>query len=145
MIHVPYKGMQLAIPDLLAGRVTTLMAGLPIVGSGMRAGKLRAIAVTSQKRFSLLPEVPAIAESGLPEFDIIAWFGLFAPAKTPGDTIARIEGELRKYLTSAEAKEEYQKIGHEAIGSSAEQLGRLVKADAAKYDRVIREANIRLE
>jgi tripartite-type tricarboxylate transporter receptor subunit TctC len=145
MVHVPYKGMQLAIPDLLAGRVTTLMAGLPIVGSGVRAGKLRAIAVTSQKRFSLLPEVAAVAETGPAGFDIIAWFGLFAPAKTPSGSIALLSAEMRRYLTSAAAQEDYQKVGHEAIGGTPDQLNALVKSDAAKFDRVIREANITLE
>jgi tripartite-type tricarboxylate transporter receptor subunit TctC len=145
MIHVPYKGMQLAIPDLLSGRVTTLMAGLPIVGSGMRSGKLRAIAVTSRQRFSQLPDVPAVSESGLAGYDIVAWFALFAPAKTPPDTVVRLNGEIRKYMATAEAQEEYLKIGHDPVGSTIEQLAVLVKSDTEKYDRVIREANIRLE
>ncbi len=144
MIHVPYKGMQLAIPDLMSGRVTTLMAGLPIVGPNIKAGKLRAIGVTSLARSPLMPEVPAISEA-VPGFDIIAWFALFAPSKTPPDTVVRLNFELRKYLTSAEAKEEYLKIGHDAVGSSIDQLVALVKADTAKYERVIREANIKLE
>jgi tripartite-type tricarboxylate transporter receptor subunit TctC len=144
MIHVPYKGMQLAIPDLMSGRVTTLMAGLPIVGPNIKVGKLRAIAVTSLARSPLMPEVPAISET-VPGFDIIAWFALFAPAKTPPDTVARLNGELRRYLTGAEAKDEYLKIGHDAVGSSIDQLAALVKADTAKFESVIREADIKLE
>ncbi len=145
MLHVPYKGMMLAMPDLLSGRVTTMMAGLAIVGPMLRTGKLRAIAVTSLSRSALMPEVPAVSEAGLPGFDIIAWFALFAPSKTPPDIVARLNGELRKYLATAEAKEDYLKIGHEAVGSSVEQLAALVKSDTAKYDRVIREADIKLE
>ena len=100
---------------------------------------------SSQRRFSLLPDVPAVAESGLSDYDIIAWFGLFAPAKTPPAVLTALGNEMRRYLTSAEAKEEYQKVGHEAIGSTPEQLNQLVRSDTAKYERVIREANIRLE
>lgn len=144
MIHVPYKGIGLAIPDVLSGRVTTLMAGQPIVGPNVKAGKFRAIGVTSLARSSLMPEVPAISEA-VPGFDIIAWFALFAPSKTPADTVARLNGEIRKYMATAEAKDEYLKIGHDPVGSTVEQLAALVKADSAKYDRVIREANIRLE
>lgn len=144
MIHVPYKGMQQAVPDLMSGRVTTMMAGLPIVGPNVRAGKLRIIAVTSLARSQFMPEAPAISET-LPGFDIIAWFGLFAPSKTPTETVVRINGEIRKYMATAEAKEEYLKIGHDPVGSTIEQLAALVKADATKYERVIREANIKLE
>jgi tripartite-type tricarboxylate transporter receptor subunit TctC len=146
MIHITYKGgMQAGMTDLISGRVTTMMAGLAVVGANVRSGKLRAIAVTSASRSALMPELPTIAESGWPGFDIIAWFALFAPSKTPPDVVARINGELRKYLSSSEAKEDYLKLGHEAVGSTIEQLAALVKSDTAKYDRVIREANIKLE
>lgn len=145
LIHVPFKGLGVAMPDILGGRVTTMMSGFAPIQSSIKAGQLRALAVTSKARFSQLPEVPTVAESGLPGYENMTWFAIFAPAGTPPAIVARLNAEIRNFLVTAEAKETYQKVGQEAAPSSVEELAATVKSDREKYERVVREANIRPE
>ena len=113
LLHVPYKGFAPALPDLLSGRVGVMMADLAPVGQQVRAGSLKVLAATSAQRSAFLPEVPSVAELGNPGYEIDVWFGLFAPAKTAPEIVARLNAEARKYLDLAEAKEAYGKVGHE--------------------------------
>jgi len=145
MVHVPYKGLQIAVPDVLSGRVMTLMSGMAVAGAMTKAGKLSVLAVTSASRSTLMPEVPTVAESGLPGYDIVTWFGLFAPAQTPHDIVTRLSAELRSFLATADAREAYRNLGHEAFGTTPEQLAALVRSDSEKYSKVIREAGIKAE
>lgn len=118
---------------------------MAIAGAQAKAGKLRVLAVSTAARSSLMPEVPTVAESGVPGYDIVAWFGLFAPAQTPPPVVSRLSSELRSFLATAEAKEAYRNLGHEAFATTPDELGALVKSDAAKFAKVIREAGIKAE
>jgi tripartite-type tricarboxylate transporter receptor subunit TctC len=145
MTHIPYKGYAQALPDLLGGRVTTMMADLVVVGPTIKDGRLRALAATSLERSKFLPGLPTMVELGFPGYEVTVWFGVFAPAGTPADIVNRLNGEMRKYLATQEAKEAYEKLGHEAAASTPEELRAQVASDADKYAKVIRDANIRLE
>ena len=143
--HVPYKGFGQAMPDLLSGRVSTIMADLFFVAPAIKAGQLRLLAVTSAERSPLAPETPTVAEQGVPGFDIVVWFAMFAPAGTPPDVIAKLNAEMRRFLATDEARDAYRQLGHEAAGSTPEALRAVVAADYEKYARVIREAGIRAD
>jgi tripartite-type tricarboxylate transporter receptor subunit TctC len=145
MTHVPYKSYSAAMPDLLSGRISTMMADLAVVGGAIRGGKLRVIAATSPQRSSFMPEVPTVAEAGIPGFDVTVWFALFAPAGTPQDVIRTLNSESSKFLSSPEAAEKYRTIGHEPSPTSPEQLGNLVRAEAEKWGKVVREAGIKAD
>lgn len=143
--HVPYKGFGQAMPDLLSGRVSTIMADLFFVQPAIKAGQLRLLAVTSAERSPLAPDTPTVAEQGVPGFDIVVWFAMFAPAGTSPEVVAKLGGEMRQFLATTEARDAYRQLGHEAAGSTPEALQAVVAADREKYGRVIREAGIKLD
>jgi tripartite-type tricarboxylate transporter receptor subunit TctC len=143
--HVPYKGFGQAMPDLLSGRVSTIMADLFFVQPAIKAGQLRLLAVTSAERSPLAPDTPTVAEQGVPGFDIVVWFAMFAPAGTPPEVVTRLGAEMRQFLATAEARDAYRQLGHEAAGSTPEALQAVVAADREKYARVIREAGIKVD
>jgi len=143
--QIPYKGYAQALPDLLSGRVTTMMADLVVVGPTIKDGRLRALAATSLERSKFLPNLPTMAELGFPGYEVTVWFGVFAPAGTPPEVVAKLNGEMRKYLSTPEAREGYEKLGHEAAPSTPEDLRAQMASDGEKYGKLIREANIRLE
>ena len=143
--HIPYKGYAQALPDLLGGRVTTMMADLVVVGPTIKDGRLRALAATSLERSKFMPQLPTMVELGFPGYEVTVWFGVFAPAGTPADIVTKLNGEMRKYLSTAEAREGYEKLGHEAAPSSLEELRAQMATDAEKYGKLIREANLKLE
>jgi tripartite-type tricarboxylate transporter receptor subunit TctC len=145
LLHVPYKGFAPAMPDLLSERITVMMADLAPTSSQIKAGALKALAATSLQRSSFLPEVPTVAELGNPGYEIDVWFGLFAPAKTPPEIIARLNAEARKYLGSAEAKEAYGKVGHEALYSAPEAVRARIIAEQKTFAKAVKDANIRPE
>ena len=143
--QIPYKGYAQALPDLLAGRVTTMMADLVVVGPTIKEGRLRALAATSLERSKFLPNLPTMVEQGFPGYEVTVWFGVFAPAGTPPDIIAKLNGEMRRYLATPEAREGYEKLGHEAAPSTPEELRAQMAADSEKYGKIIRDANLNLE
>ena len=145
LLHVPYKGFGPALPDLLSGRVTVMMADLAPVGQQVRSGALRALAATSRERSSFLPEVPSVAELGNPGYEIDVWFGLFAPSRTPAEIVARLNAEAARYLASAEAKEAFGKVGHEPLPSSAEAVRARIAAEQKSFARAVKEAGLRPE
>jgi tripartite-type tricarboxylate transporter receptor subunit TctC len=142
MLHVPYKGFGPALPDLLSGRVSLMMADWVVVAPHIKEGKLRALAVTSRSRWNSAPEVPTVAETAIPGYAVDVWFALYAPRGTPADILTRLGDETRKYLASPEAKAAYDKLGHEAYGSSGEEVMALVRAEHAKYSVAVREAKV---
>ena len=142
MLHVPYKGFAPALPDLLSGRVSLMMADWVVVAPHIKDGKLRALGVTSRERWKSAPDVPTIAELGLPGYAVDVWFALYAPHGTPGGIVAKLSAETRKYLASAAAKEAYDRLGHEAHGSPPEEVTALVRAEHEKYAVAVREAKI---
>ena len=145
IVHIPYKGYSQALPDLLGARVSTMMADLVVVGPAIKDNRLKVLAATSLERSRFMPNVPSMQELGFPGYEVTVWFALFAPKGTPADIVARLNAESRKYLATPEAREAYAKLGHEAEGSTPEQLAAIVRTDGEKYGKVIREANIRIE
>jgi putative tricarboxylic transport membrane protein len=145
VLHVPYKTVPTAMNDVLAGRVslilTDLTPGLPHV----RAGTLKALAVTRIKRSSLVPDVPTLDEAGVKDFDMDSWAALFAPAGTPPDVIARLNTELRKIIDNPETKARMASLGFEAFSSSPEELGEFTKVQLVKWTKMIKEAGIEPE
>jgi tripartite-type tricarboxylate transporter receptor subunit TctC len=141
--HIPYKGTVAAIPDLLGGRVTMAFSQLAVILPVVREGKLRALAVTSLKRSPALPEVPTIAESGYPGFDVTNWYGLFAPARTPATIVRKIHLETVKALAQADVRAKFADLGLEAIGNSPDEFAAAIQSEIPKWAKVIKESGIK--
>ena len=145
MLHVPYKSTPPALNDVMAGRVsmmfTDLTTGLPQV----KAGNLRALAVTRLKRSTLIPELPTMDEAGVTRFDMDSWAGIFAPAGTPTDIITLLNTELRKIIDSPEVKSNLGNVGFEAFSSSPKELEDFVKIQLGKWGKMIKDAGIQSE
>ena len=143
--HVPYKGASQAMTDLLGGQVQSFMSSVPSALAQVRGGRLRAVVVTSAKRAAQMPEVPTIAESGYPGFDAITWYGLLAPAGTPAVIIARLNAELNRALATPDVRERLAAEGGEVLGGSPERFASLLKADRAKWGRVVKESGAKVD
>jgi tripartite-type tricarboxylate transporter receptor subunit TctC len=141
--HIPYKGVLAAVPDLLAGRVTMMFSPLPVVLPLVRDGKLRAIAVTSLKRSSSAPELPTIAESGYPGFEVTIWYGLLAPAGTSPAIIRRLYLETVKALAQPDLRAKLADQGLEAIGNSPDEFAAIIKYETPTWAKVIKDAAIK--
>jgi len=144
MTHVPYKGSAPALQDLIGGQVQLMFDNLPPSLPQIKAGKLRALAVTSSVRAPALPDVPTIAESGLPGFEASSWFGILAPAGTPPAIIAKVNAEVSKWLASPEGKEKLAGIGANAAGGSPEDFTRHIQAETAKWAKVVKESGAKV-
>lgn len=145
LTHVPYKGGGQALTDTLAGHTALFFSSMPSAMPHIKAGKLRAIAVSSAKRSSAAPEVPTVAESGGFDFDIGAWNGLFAPARTPVDIINKLNAEVTRGLTAPELRERLAREGADTASWSAEQFRSFVNAEIAKFARIIKEAGVKAD
>lgn len=143
--HVPYKGVVAGVPDLLAGRVTMMFAPSTVALPPVRAGKLRALAVTSLKRSPALPDVPTVAESGFPGFEATIWGGLVAPAGTQPSVIGRLHMETVNALRLADVQVRLAEAGLEAIGSTPAEFAALIKAEIPKWAKLISESSIRAD
>jgi tripartite-type tricarboxylate transporter receptor subunit TctC len=145
MLHIPYKGSGQSIVDLVAGHVHLDFDSVPPVINHVRSGKLRALAVTSARRFSLLPDIPTISEAGVPGFDMSTWWGLVAPAAVSKEVIGRLQSETVKLLKQQDVKERMAFAGAETVGNSAEEFAAFIRSETAKYARIVREAKIKLD
>lgn len=146
MMHVPYKGTALAIPDLVAGQTHVLFDSLPTGMPHAKNGRLRALAVTSPKRSSLAPELPTMAESGLPGYSSVTWFGVYLPAGAPPALVDRIHKAFAKAIQSPEVAEGLAKLGVEpAAPSTPAKFAAMVQADSARWASVIRQHKITVE
>ncbi|MEJ7670844.1 MAG: tripartite tricarboxylate transporter substrate binding protein [Casimicrobiaceae bacterium] len=145
MAHVPYKGSAPAVTDLLGGQVQLMFDNLPSALPHIKAGKLKALAVTSATRAAALPDVPTIAESGLAGFDATSWFGLLAPAGTPQPIIARLNNEVAKWLASTEAKEKMAGLGANTAGHSTDEFVRHIAAETSKWAKVVTESGAKVD
>jgi putative tricarboxylic transport membrane protein len=145
MVHVPYRSSPPALNDVLGGRVsmmfTDLVTGLPHV----KAGKLRALAVTRIERSKLVPDLPTLHEAGVKNFDMDSWAGMFAPANTPPEIVTRLSTELRKVIDNPETKAKIAAMGFEAFSSSPAELGEFVKVQLVKWTKMIKDAGIEPE
>ncbi len=144
IVHIPYRGTALAIPDLVSGKVDMIFDSLPTGLPHAREGRLRALAVTSAKRTSMAPDLPAVSEL-LPGFESNTWFGLYGPKGLTGDVLAKIEVAVNQTLQDAEVKDRLAKLGIEPVGGSPQQFGQMVAADAAKWKKIISERQITLD
>ncbi len=145
MVHVPYKGAAASLTDLIAGRISLSFASLPSAIGHVRSGRLRALAVTSEKRFSLVPELPAMAELGLPGFETSAWQGLLAPAKTPRVIVNRLNADSASTVNSAAMRSLLAANGAEGVGNSPTAFAAFVQAQITKWTKVVRAAGIQAE
>ena len=145
LLHVPSKGSGPLTTDLLGGQVSMSFDTITPVLPHVKAGKLRALAVTTAKRSSALPEVPTLAEAGLKGFDIGTWFGVLAPVATPKEISAKLSAEMIKAIHSSEFKKRMDEIGAEPIGDTPDQMARRIKDETEKFAGLVKRANVQIE
>jgi tripartite-type tricarboxylate transporter receptor subunit TctC len=146
IVHVPYKGGGPAVADTIAGQVPFLFLTAPAALSFARSGKLRALAVTTRKRSPTAPEIPTVAEElSLPDYDVDSWVAMFAPAKTPAPIVARMQKEVARVVHLPDVKQKLLDQGADPVGSSPEELGRVVRSELKSWAAVIRDAGIKVE
>ncbi|MDO8449407.1 MAG: tripartite tricarboxylate transporter substrate binding protein [Rhodoferax sp.] len=145
LLHVPYKGSGPLTTDLLGGQITMSFDTITPVLPHIKAGKLRALAVTTATRSKALPEVPTLDESGLKGFNLGTWFGVLAPAATPRDVVTRLNTEIVKIINSPEFKKKMDDIGAEPIGNTPEQMARQIKDDTERFAKLVKEARVSIE
>jgi tripartite-type tricarboxylate transporter receptor subunit TctC len=145
MVHIPYKGTAPAVTDLISGRVSLMFNSMPSVLPHVTARKLRGIAVGSAQRSAAAPDIPTVAESGIPGFEYVTWYGLYAPAGTPKEIIARLNAEVVKILTNPEVATRFATQGAEPKSTTPEELARFQREEYERWKRVIQSAGIRPE
>jgi tripartite-type tricarboxylate transporter receptor subunit TctC len=145
MTHVPYKGLAPAVADLMGGQIQVLFVDVGIAMPQVREGKLRALAITSATRSAVAPELPTVAESGLPGYASGTWYGLFVPAGTPEAVVRRLTSDTPRALESAEVRERLVALGAEAAPMSGDAFRGFVQQESAKWAQLIREANIKVD
>ena len=146
IVHVPYKGGGPAVADTLGGQVPLIIVTMPAAMAHVRAGKLRALAVTTSRRNPGAPDIPTVAEAlKVPDYEVDSWYALFAPAKTPPAIVARMQSEIARTIQQPEIRQKLLEQGGDPVGSSPEHLDRVVKAELRKWAEVIREAHIKLD
>jgi len=145
MQHVPYKGSSAAHPDLLAGRTAMIFDTVTAIAPHVRSGALRGIAVTTLKRSSSFPDLPTIAESGLPGYDASTWGGILAPARTPKDAVTRLNGVINAALGQDDVRARLTAAGIEIQGGTPEHFGNVIQAEVDKWGRIVKEAGIQPE
>jgi tripartite-type tricarboxylate transporter receptor subunit TctC len=145
LVHIPYAGAAPAQLGLVAGQVDLNFDNLAAAAANIRAGKLRALAVTTAQRSSAMPELPTLAESGLPNLVVDTWFGLFAPARTPADRVQQLNAAFTAALIAPEVKERLARFLAEPSPTTPTQLGDFVKAELAKYEKVIKSSGVKIE
>jgi len=145
VVHVPYAGASAAMLDLIAGRLSFTFGAVNVQLPQVKAGKIRALAVTSPTRLEALPDIPTVAESGLPGFEYIGWLGIAAPAGTPAPIIERLQREIAVILLTDEARKYLASNGREPVASTPAAFTAFIRAEHAKWGHVIRESNIRAE
>jgi tripartite-type tricarboxylate transporter receptor subunit TctC len=143
--HIPYRGTAPAVTDVMGGQVEMIMTGAPAVQQQIKAGKLRALAVSSRTPLASMPELPTIAASGVPEFEAIQWYGIVAPAQTPAAVIALLNTEINRALLSPALKERLEAEGAEAAPGPPAAFGALIVSEIARWKPVIEKSNMKLE
>jgi tripartite-type tricarboxylate transporter receptor subunit TctC len=145
LLHVPYKGSGQAVVDLIAGQVDMNLDTMPTVLQHIKAGRLKAIAVGTPKRTVQLPDVPTIGESGVPGFVATNWYGLFAPAATPREVLAKINADSNRAITTADIREKIINSGGEPMGGSAEEFAAFIRTEIARSAKAIKDSNIKFD
>jgi tripartite-type tricarboxylate transporter receptor subunit TctC len=145
MEHIPYKGRASAIPDLLGGRVTMMFDNMPSSLPLVREGKLRALGVTSAQRSPAAPDIPTLAEAGLPGFEAVSWFAFFAPANTPKPVVDKLNAEVVKIIKSPEITKRLAEIGLDPVGSTPEALAAYQRTEITKWAKVVKDSGAKAE
>jgi tripartite-type tricarboxylate transporter receptor subunit TctC len=145
MVHVPYKGSAPAVTDLLGNQIAIMFDNMPSAIQHVRSGKLVPIAVTTAKRSPELPNVPTIAEAGVPGYEATSWFGLFAPANTPAPLVAQLNKAIVKVLAQPEVKKKINEQGAETYSETPEQFAAFIQAESAKWGKVVKESGASLD
>jgi tripartite-type tricarboxylate transporter receptor subunit TctC len=145
MQHVPYKGSSPALTDLLGGQVQLMFDSLPSSQAFIKSGTLKAIAVTTQRRSSALPNVPTISESAVPGFNFSTWYGVWAPASTPSALVEKLSSEIGHITRLPEVREKFLALGAEPVGSSAEDFAAFNKSELAKWARIVKQSGARVD
>lgn len=145
ILHVPYKGSGPLTTDLLGGQITMSFDTITPVLPHIKAGKLKALAVTTGKRSSSLPDIPTVDEAGMKGFNMGTWFGVLAPAATPKDVVTRLNAEIVKIIQSADFRKKMEEIGAEPVGNTSEQMGKQIKEDTNLYAKLVKEAKVVIE
>jgi tripartite-type tricarboxylate transporter receptor subunit TctC len=145
LAHIPYKGSAPAVTALMAGEIDALFDNVPNVVQHIRAGKMKAIGVSGLQRSALLPEVPTVAESGVPGYEVNVWFGMQVPAGTPRPVVEKLNHDIVTLLKEPDVVKRFHDQGVEVVASSPEQFQKLVQSEVSKWTQLIREANIRIE
>ncbi len=145
MVHVPYKGGGPALLALISGEVAMLFSSLPSTLPQVKADKVRALAVSSAKRSPAVPALPTVAESGVPGFEVINWYGVLAPARTPRAMVAKLHAEIVKLLQTPEIKERLAADGTDAVGSTPEEFGAYIQAEITKWGKVVKASGMRAD
>jgi tripartite-type tricarboxylate transporter receptor subunit TctC len=145
LTHVPYRGSEPALQDLIAGNVQVMFDSLASSAGHVREGRLRALAVTTAQRLAAFPEVPTVAEAGVPGYEITTWYGMWAPARTPPVIVARMQQATARAIRTEEARNRFAAMGADPIGSTPEEFARFAAAEFERFGRVVRDANIQPE
>ena len=143
LVHVPYKGGSQALVDLIGGRLDFMFNSMPLLLPHAKSGKLRIIAVTTSQRAAATPDIPTIAESGMPGYDVNGWYGVVAPARTPAAVIAVLNREIVRILRAPEVRLQLKNEGGDAVGSTPEQFAAVIRSDIDKWVRLVRSAGIK--
>ena len=145
IVHVPYKGTAPALTDVVTGQIEMMFADLGIAQTHASAGRLRLLGISTPKRSRAAPQLPTIAEAGLPGYDVSPWFGLVGPAGMPRDIVARVHGIVAAGLKSADVLQRMNTLGYDPVGDTPEHFAGTIKADIAKYARIVQTAGIKIE
>jgi tripartite-type tricarboxylate transporter receptor subunit TctC len=145
LLHVPYRGASFATTSVLAGETIFMFDNIVTTLPLARAGKLRALAVTTLKRSRVAEDIPTLAEAGVPGYDANAWFGVFAPAGTPDAVIARLQGEINRIVRVPEIRDRFQALGAEPVGSTSEQFAAFYRNEVAKWAKVVKESGAQID
>ena len=145
VVHIPFNGSPPAVTSTVQGETQMIFAVMQPLQPQIQAGRLRALAVTSAKRFPLLPDLPTIAESGYPNFVALAWNGVLVPAGTPAPIVARLNGEIDAILKQPDVVQKLNALGFDLVGGTPAEFGALIKAEADKWAPVIRSAGIKID
>jgi tripartite-type tricarboxylate transporter receptor subunit TctC len=145
MVHVPYKGTILALNDLLGGRLHVVFSDMPIALPHAKTGRVRALAVTSAKRTSLVPDMPTVAESGVPDYAVENSWGVFAPKKVPKEIVARLNTEIVRVHNLRDVRDRYASFGLEAVSSTPEKFAEIIRSDEAKLSKIIKATGAKVD
>jgi tripartite-type tricarboxylate transporter receptor subunit TctC len=145
MVHVPYKGTGPAVTDLLGGQVQLMFNSMPLVLPLVKGGKLKGLAVGSAQRSPAVPDLPTVAEAGVPGFENVTWYGMFAPARTHKDVVAKLNAQVVKILADPEMAQRMASQGAEPRSTTPEELARFMRVESERWKKVIKTANIKLE